>query len=302
MTPFPAVVQKRLLCRSDSVFGTAHGFPISRLADSRTRWSRESFIEHNSSHDQTEDDGCGQEQPTPILGWMAESADEMASIVIGDDCNEGVTCAPANDHYGQKSPDTVVGSTCGREEHACGHRNRYRRGDGKSTGAPFMKEVENGIQLPMPELTVQVCRSSPSCESKREVCADHRSCRCNCRILIRRIAVAGRKNCRQDVRASKCRQRRAIQNGEEEEPKCSQVAEHRGRAVRCGIWDEDVQHERNISTFAGRLWEQPLILSQLFPAIPDTIANEESAFNQAAGGLLPPNTRKGEQTQQDRTD
>jgi hypothetical protein len=80
------------------------------------------------------------------------------------------------------------------------------------------------------------------------------------------------------------------------------VAEHRGRAVRCGIWDEDVQHERNISTFAGRLWEQPLILSQLFPAIPDTIANEESAFNQAAGGLLPPNTRKGEQTQQDRTD
>jgi hypothetical protein len=87
---------------------------------------------------------------------MAQNTDEMASIVIGDDRDECVTYTPANDHYRQKSPDTVVGSTCGREEHACGHRNRYRRGDGKSTGAPFMKEVENGIQLPMPELAVQV--------------------------------------------------------------------------------------------------------------------------------------------------
>lgn len=87
---------------------------------------------------------------------MAQNTDEMASIVIGDDRDECVTYTPANDYYRQKSPDTVVGSTCGREEHACGHRNRYRRGDGKSTGAPFMKEVENGIQLPMPELAVQV--------------------------------------------------------------------------------------------------------------------------------------------------
>src|ERR1019366_5447198 len=66
---------------------------------------------------------------------MAQNTDEMASIVIGDDRDECVTYTPANDHYRQKSPDTVVGSTCGREEHACGHRNRYRRGDGKSTGA-----------------------------------------------------------------------------------------------------------------------------------------------------------------------
>jgi len=87
---------------------------------------------------------------------MAQNTDEMASIVIGDDRDECVTCTPANDHYRQKSPDTVVRSTCGREKHACGHRNRYRRGDGKSSGAPFMKEVENGIQLPMPELAVQV--------------------------------------------------------------------------------------------------------------------------------------------------
>jgi hypothetical protein len=91
-----------------------------------------------------------------ILGRMAQNTDEMASIVIGDDRDECVTYTPANDHYRQKSPDTIVGSTCGREEHACGHRNRYRRGDGKSAGAPFMKEVENGIQLPMPELAVQV--------------------------------------------------------------------------------------------------------------------------------------------------
>src|ERR1039458_3601822 len=100
---------------------------------------------------------------------MAQNTDEMASIVIGDDRDECVTYTPANDHYRQKSPDTIVGSTCGREEHACGHRNRYRRGDGKSTGAPFMKEVENGIQLPMPELAVQVSRSGFSCESERAI-------------------------------------------------------------------------------------------------------------------------------------
>jgi hypothetical protein len=86
---------------------------------------------------------------------MAQNTDEMESIVIGDDRDECVTYTPANDHYRQKSHDTVVGST-GREEHACGHRNRYRRRDGNSTGALFMKEVENGIQLPMPELAVQV--------------------------------------------------------------------------------------------------------------------------------------------------
>ncbi len=63
---------------------------------------------------------------------MAQNTDEMASIVIGDDRDECITYTPANDHYRQKSPDTVVGSTGGREEHACGHRNRYRCGDGKS--------------------------------------------------------------------------------------------------------------------------------------------------------------------------
>jgi hypothetical protein len=41
--------------------------------------------------------------------------------------------------------------------------------------------------------------------ASEEVFANHRSCRCNCRILIPRIAVAVRKNFRQEVRASKCR-------------------------------------------------------------------------------------------------
>ena len=51
---------------------------------------------------------------------MAQNTDEMVPIVIGDDRDECVTYTPANDHYRQKSSDTVVGSTCGREEHACG--------------------------------------------------------------------------------------------------------------------------------------------------------------------------------------
>ena len=53
------------------------------------------------------------------------------------------------------------------------------------------------------------------------------------------------------ARASKRWQRRAIDNGEGEKPKCSQVAQHRSHAVsqrRWGILYEGFQHERNIST------------------------------------------------------
>jgi len=128
--------------------------PRRRYADSSTRWSQQSFIEHNSSPDQAEDDRCGQQQPAPILGWMAQSTDKMAPIVICDDCDAGVTCTSADDHDCQKSPDTVVRGTCGCEKHACGHWNRYCRRDRKSTGAPFLKEIENSIQFPMRELAV----------------------------------------------------------------------------------------------------------------------------------------------------
>lgn len=63
--------------------------------------------------------------------------------------------------------------------------------------------------------------------------------------------MASSENCREDVGAPKCWQGRAIENGEEEEPERSQVAEHRRNTVsatRSGILDEDVQHELNIST------------------------------------------------------
>ncbi len=140
--------------------------------DSSTRWSCQSFIEHNSSQDQTEDDRGGQQQPAPILGWMAQNTDKMASIVICDDRDEGVTRTSANDHDCQKSPDTVVRRTGRRKEHAGGHRNWYRRGDSKSACAPCLKKVENGIQFPIRELAVQVSRSSFSCDPEREVCSD----------------------------------------------------------------------------------------------------------------------------------
>jgi len=182
---------------------------------------------------------------------MAQNTDEMAAIVIRDDCDECVTRTPANSHHRQKSPGAVVRSPCRREKHACRRWKRYRRRDGKSARAPFVKKNKNDIQLAMSELALQVSRSSPSCDSKREVCSDHRSCGCNCRVLVPRIAVGGGENCRQDVGASKGWQGRAIENREEEEPHWPQVAEHRGKAVslrRSGILDGDVQHERNIST------------------------------------------------------
>jgi hypothetical protein len=81
-----------------------------------------------------------------------------------------------------------------------------------------MKKAEDRIQLPVSELALQVSLSSPSCDSERQEGSDHRSCGCNYPILIPRIAVGGRENGCQDVRASKCWQRRAIENREEESP------------------------------------------------------------------------------------
>src|ERR1700683_1749591 len=63
--------------------------------------------------------------------------------------------------------------------------------------------------------------------------------------------MASGENCREDIGASKCWQRRAIENGKEEETECSQVTEHRRNTVsatRCGILDEDVQPDSIIST------------------------------------------------------
>jgi hypothetical protein len=63
--------------------------------------------------------------------------------------------------------------------------------------------------------------------------------------------MASGENCREDIGASKCWQRGAIENGKEEETECSQVTEHRRNTVsatRCGILDEDVQSELNTST------------------------------------------------------
>src|SRR5438552_4728174 len=222
-----------------------------RAASLRTCCSRKSSVDCNSSDDQAEDDCREQQQPAPILARLAQSAYEMSAIVIGDNCDDSITSSTADGHDCQKSPETIVRSTCHPEKHACRKWKWYRCRGGESTGSPFVKKAENGIQLPISELAVQVGRSGPSCHSECEECSDHRPYCRNCRILVPRIAVAGSENCRQNVGAAKCWQWRAIENCEEEKPQCYQVAEHRGQSVPSipsGILDEGVQHERNIST------------------------------------------------------
>src|SRR5437773_1243316 len=222
-----------------------------RAASLRTCCSRQSSIDRNSNDDQAEDDCREQQQPAPILARLAQSTDEMSAIVIGDNCDDSITSSTADSDDCQKSPETIVRSTCHPEKHACRKWKWYRCRGGESTGSPFVKKAENGIQLPISELAVQVGRSGPSCHSECEECSDHRPYCRNCRILVPRIAVAGSENCRQNVGAAKCWQWRAIENCEEEKPQCSQVAEHRGQSVPSipsGILDEGVQHGRNIST------------------------------------------------------
>src|SRR5438876_1121549 len=236
-----------------------------RAASLRTCCSRQSSIDRNSSDDQAEDDCREQQQPAPILARLAQSAYEMSAIVIGDNCDDSITSSTADGHDCQKSPETIVRSTCRPEKHACRKWKWYRCRGGESTGSPFVKKAENGIQLPISELAVQVGRSGPSCDSEREEGSDHRPCCRDCRILVPRIAVTGSENCRQDVGAAKCWQWRAIENREEEKPQCSQVAEHRGQSVSLipsGILDEGVQHGRNISTLLDD-FEKHFLLSEL---------------------------------------
>src|SRR5438445_4582769 len=92
----------------------------------------------------------------------------MSAIVIGDNCDDSITSSTADSHDCQKSPETIVRSTCHPEKHACRKWKWHRCRGGESTGSPFVKKAENGIQLPISELAVQVGRSGPSCDSERE--------------------------------------------------------------------------------------------------------------------------------------
>jgi len=118
--------------------------------------------------------------------------------------------------------------------------------------------------------------------------------------------VAGRKNCRQDVRASKCWERRAIDNGEGEKPQCSQVTGHRGNTVaptRCGILEEDVQHELTISTSLDSFWGAAVPPVAAMPS--DSQSNCERKkvpSNEPQERLLPQSSREGQRNQQDGTD
>ncbi len=161
-------------------------------------------------------------------------------------------------HPGKSSPPSEISRRCSSKRlpprktrlSEMGTAPPQRRQEHKSTGPPFVKKAEYGIQLPISKLALQVCRSGLPRDSEREVCTDHRPRRCDCCILVPGIAVGGGENCRQDVGTSKCRQRRAIEYRQEEKPQRSQVAEHRGKTAslrRSGISDEDLQHERNIS-------------------------------------------------------
>src|SRR5438552_11967408 len=138
------------------------------------------------------------------LARLAQSAYEMSAIVIGDNCDDSITSSTADSHDCQKSPEAVVRSKCRPEKHACRKWKWYRCRSGESTGAPFVKKAENGIQLPISELAVQVGRSGPSCDSEREKGSDHRPYGRDCRILVPRIAVAGSEN------PSECRGRRML--------------------------------------------------------------------------------------------
>jgi hypothetical protein len=118
------------------------------------------------------------------------------------------------------------------------------------------------------------------------------------RWLAARIAVK--------MSGPKCRQRRAIDDGEREKPQRSQVAKYRGKTVaptRCGMLEEDVQHEPTISTLLGSFWGAAVPPVAAMPCDSQSDCEPKKVpSNEPQERLLAQSSREGRRSQQDGAD
>ena len=147
---------------------------------------------------------------------MPQHADEVTPVKIRNDTDGCISSSAANGDDREILAGAVVGSACGREKHTGREWERNGGGGDKSPGAPFLKYFQKRGHSTFSKFTVEISRSGGAGDSECEISADDRArCRDGC-ILVPWVAVSGRENRDQDIRAAKCWQRRAIKDREKE--------------------------------------------------------------------------------------
>lgn len=79
------------------------------------------------------------EEPAPVLHWMPEHADEMASVKIGDHSDRRISGGPANGHQWDILAETIVRSSSRGEDQAGRKRKRNGGGGNEHPGSPAIK-------------------------------------------------------------------------------------------------------------------------------------------------------------------
>ena len=84
-------------------------------------------MHQNRGCDQPNDSNHNHQEPANVLSGMAQHADEVPSIVKGDEADHGVPYAPANRNHQKKFSHRILQYPSGREKRA--------GGNGKGTAA-----------------------------------------------------------------------------------------------------------------------------------------------------------------------
>ena len=219
-------------------------------------------VDCDSAGDEGECDDDGEEHPSPILGGVAEGADEAAAVEVGDDGDGGVAGSAGEGNEYQEFSHGVIGRAGGSEEHAGGRGDGNRSGGDQGSGSPLLEQLQKFCQLAFLELTFQVGVSGSACEAEGEVCANDRSGGGGGGVFVPRIAMTGGEDGGENVGTAEGGERRAVENGEEEESESAEVAEGRGEGSRDSSargWSEQGEHIGNISYVVDlRFLEGPL--------------------------------------------
>src|SRR5580704_14614426 len=94
--------------------------------------------------------GCNQrchhdhdsQDPAVVLSRIAQRADEMSSIVEGNQGNHRVTCRSAHRHHYKELAHRVFQYSCGGKQSACREREGHSRGHCQTPRPPLLEISE----------------------------------------------------------------------------------------------------------------------------------------------------------------
>jgi hypothetical protein len=79
-----------------------------------------SLVDHYSAGDYASNDRGKEQQPAPVLAGIPHGANEVSSIMLGKNGDEGVACSSTESDHDEELLHRVLGSTCGCEQEAGG--------------------------------------------------------------------------------------------------------------------------------------------------------------------------------------